>query len=85
MGEDCISWFKSSEKAKRGSCSNCATPLFFLGENWQDEVHIIRESTQDNILLEPKVHVFYDRHVEYMDFNDELDKYGGENGLTKLE
>ena len=84
-GENDICWFESSEQAKRGHCSHCGTPLFFLGQRWQGEVHITRESTQEDILLKPKVHVFYERHVDYLEFDDSLDKYGGADGVTKLE
>jgi len=48
-------------------------------------VHIARESTQEDILQNPQVHVFYDRHVDYLDFDDPLEKYGGEDGFTKLD
>lgn len=83
-GENDVAWFASSEKAQRGHCIHCGTPLFFLGDKWKDEVHITRESTQQNILQKPQVHVFYDRHVSYLDFKDKLDKYGGLDGFTAL-
>ncbi len=83
-GEEAVVWFQSSGQAKRGHCRTCGTPLFFMGDKWQDEVHITRESTESDIGLKPKVHVFYDRHVDYLNFDDDLKKYGGENGFTEL-
>lgn len=83
-GEQDIAWFDSSETAKRGHCIHCGTPLFFLGDKWKDEVHITRESTQADILQKPQVHVFYDRHVSYLSFADQLEKYGGPDGFTAL-
>lgn len=83
-GEKDVAWFDSSDKAQRGHCIHCGTPLFFLGENWQDEIHITRESTQDDILQKPQLHVFYDRHVDYLKLHDELDKYGGPDGFTPI-
>ena len=83
-GEADVQWYESSTDAKRGHCSHCATPLFFLGKKWHDEVHITRESTQEDILKVPKVHVFFDRQVDYLKFNDHLDKYGGADGFSKL-
>lgn len=83
-GEQDVAWFDSSEKAKRGHCIHCGTPLFFMGEKWKDEVHLTRESTQDDILQKPQIHVFYDRHVGYLNFDDNLDKYGGPDGFTTL-
>jgi len=83
-GEKDIAWFDSSENAQRGHCIHCGTPLFFLGNKWSNEVHITRESTQQDILQQPQVHVFYDRHVSYLNFNDDLDKFGGPDGFTAL-
>lgn len=83
-GEQDIAWFESSENAQRGHCIHCGTPLFFTGKKWEDEIHITRESTQEDILQKPQVHVFYDRHVSYLSINDELDKYGGHDGFTPL-
>ncbi len=83
-GEQDVAWFDSSEKAQRGHCIHCGTPLFFLGEKWSDEVHITRESTQQDILQKPQIHVFYDRHVDYLEFEDDLDKHGGPDGFTAL-
>jgi hypothetical protein len=83
-GEQDVAWFDSSDKAQRGHCIHCGTPLFFLGEKWADEVHITRESTQQDILQKPQVHVFYDRHVDYVHLKDNLDKYGGPDGFTAL-
>lgn len=85
QGEDDIHWHASSENAKRGHCRHCGTPLFFMGDKWHDEMHITRESTQDDILLKPKVHVFYNRHVGYIQFDDQLDKYGGSDGFTPMK
>ena len=83
-GQQNIAWHQSSDKARRGFCIHCGTPLFFEGERWPNEVHITRESTQEDILQKPQLHVFYDRHVNYLDFNDGLDKYGGSDGFTPL-
>ena len=83
-GDDALRWYSSSETAERGHCSHCGSPLFFKGERWPNEMHITRESTQDNILIKPKVHVFYNRRVDYLQLDDDLDKYGGTNGVTPL-
>ncbi|PIP78508.1 MAG: hypothetical protein COW84_11670 [Gammaproteobacteria bacterium CG22_combo_CG10-13_8_21_14_all_40_8] len=83
-GEASLNWFASSESAKRAHCKTCGTPLFFMGEQWANEVHITRESTQQDIQLMPSVHVFYDRHVNYLTIDDKLLKKGGTNGFTIL-
>jgi len=83
-GEQDVAWFDSSDKAQRGHCIHCGTPLFFLAENSPDEIHITRESTPQDILQKPQLHVFYDRHVDYLNLQDELDKYGGPDGFTPL-
>jgi len=83
-GEQDVAWFDSSDKAKRGHCIHCGTPLFFMGEKWKDEIHITLESAKDDIMQKPQIHVFYDRRVDYLSFNDDLDKHGGIDGFTPL-
>jgi len=83
-GEDGLQWFDSSANAKRAHCKDCATPLFFKGNKWPDEIHITRESCKMDIGMQPKIHVFYDRHVNYLQFEDALDKFGGSDGFSKL-
>ncbi|MGX5202965.1 GFA family protein [Aliikangiella sp. IMCC44632] len=84
QGESAVVWFQSSQTAQRAHCIHCATPLFFRGEKWPDEIHITRESTQQDILQKPQIHVFYDRHVNYLEFNDSLEKFGGLNGFSPI-
>ncbi|MET1256521.1 GFA family protein [Aliikangiella maris] len=83
-GEADIAWFDSSQNAQRGHCIHCGTPLFFVGKNWPDEVHITRESANADIKQVPQIHVFYDRHVSYFQVDDQLDKFGGHNGFVPL-
>ncbi len=83
-GKTAIAWFESSKSARRAHCIHCATPLFFEGDNWPDEIHITRESTQADILQKPQIHVFYDRHVNYLEIQDNLAKHGGFDGFTLL-
>ena len=83
-GKQDIAWFDSSKNARRGHCIHCGTPLFFLGENWQNEIQITLESAQEDILQKPQVHVFFDRHVNYLELKDDLEKYGGPDGFTPL-
>jgi hypothetical protein len=35
-GEDKVTWFRSSEKVRRGFCSTCGSPLFWdpIGKDW---------------------------------------------------
>ncbi len=84
QGKQDVAWFDSSESAKRGHCIHCGTPLFFEGEKWPDEIHITRESTDSDILQRPQLHVFFDRKVDYLKIEDDLDKQGGFDGFTPL-
>lgn len=39
-GESFLCWFKSSEEADRGFCSNCGTRFLFRSTRWTGEMHI---------------------------------------------
>lgn len=83
-GQDFLKWFPSSEQANRGFCVRCGTTLFFEGMRWSDEIHVALAVMDDPLDREPKAHVFFDRHVPWMVFNDALKHYGGESGTEPL-
>lgn len=58
--------------------------LFFEGDRWPGETHIARASVPGNIDREPVAHVFFDKHVEWLECADALKKLGGPSGTQPL-
>jgi len=84
-GADLLKWYQSSAQARRGFCSRCGSMLFFEGERWPGETHIARASVPGRIDREPVAHVYFDVHVDWVQFNDDLKKLGGSTGNQPLE
>lgn len=60
-----LRWYASSPTAERGFCSRCGSMLFFRGQRWPGELHIVRASFDDPVDRAPQVHVHYDTHVDW--------------------
>ncbi len=69
-----LRWYKSSDYAERGFCSQCGSSLFFRSSRWPGEVHIVRANFFDPLDKEPQVHGYYDTHVSWVRLADELPK-----------
>jgi hypothetical protein len=69
-----LTWHESSADSKRGFCSRCGSHLFFRSSRWPGEWHIARANFTTPVDREPQVHAFYETHVPWFVFNDELPK-----------
>lgn len=67
-------WYSSSPGALRGFCPRCGSPMFFKSERWPSELHVARALFTDPLDREPTAHVFYESHVPWLSFNDDLPK-----------
>ena len=69
-GEDKVKWFKSSEWAERGFCSECGTSLLFrtLDGSYKG---VMAGTLEDGSDLEMGGHIFIDKKPAYYDFNDD--------------
>jgi hypothetical protein len=61
-----LRWYASSPTAERGFCSRCGTMLFFRGDRWPGELHIVRANFDAPVDRAPQVHVHYDTHVDWV-------------------
>jgi hypothetical protein len=83
-GEDQLGHFKTETEATRSFCTTCGTTLFFSSPRWDGETHVALANIDDPIDRKPTVHVYFDRHVPWLEVNDDLKRYGGESGTEKL-
>lgn len=75
QGEEKLTWYYSSQESKRGFCTNCGSHILFRSTKWPRETHITLSNMTDAIDRQPKVHVFFDTHVSWLEFNDNLPRY----------
>ncbi len=67
-----LQWFQSSPEAQRGFCKQCGSTLFFQSSRWPDEIHITLSNFQTPLDKTPQVHAFWDTHVDWFNFDDQL-------------
>jgi hypothetical protein len=84
-GEDEVGWYSSTPEARRGFCRTCGSTLFFTSEGWPGETHIALAHMDGPIDRDPKVHVFYDTHVSWIELGDDLRKLGGPSGTDPID
>lgn len=75
QGEEKLTWYHSSQESKRGFCTNCGSHILFRSTKWPGETHITLSNMIDPIDRQPQVHVFFDTHVGWLEFNDDLPRY----------
>jgi len=80
-----LQWYASSDEAKRGFCSICGSTMFFHSSRWADEMHIALPFVHGDINKEPSIHVYWDRHVPWVELQDDLKKRGGPTGVEALD
>lgn len=74
-GEEFLKWYHSSEKSEYGFCGNCGSSVLFRSTKWPDEIHITLSNVRSGIGMEPRAHVYFDTHVEWLDFDDDLERH----------
>jgi hypothetical protein len=73
-GERELRWYGSSEKSERGFCPSCGTTLFFRSQLAPGEIHVALACVDDQAPFVPTAHIFYEAHVPWFPFSDELPK-----------
>jgi hypothetical protein len=69
-----LRWYVAETGASRGFCGTCGSPLFFKSDRWPGEIHITRALFSAPLDREPQAHVFYETHVPWLAFDDDLPK-----------
>ena len=74
-GEAAVTWYRSSEQARRGFCSVCGSVLFW--DEGGAELSICAGGFDRPSGLTLKSHIFVDDKGDYYDLDDELPKFAG--------
>ena len=67
-----LAWYQSSPDSRRGFCQTCGSTLFFQSKRWPGEIHIVRTALQAEVDIEPQAHSYWNTHVDWYDFKDDL-------------
>lgn len=83
-GAESLGRFTTETGATRSFCKTCGTPLFYASPRWAGETHVALANVHDPIDREPGAHVYFDRHVPWLEFHDGLKRFGGESGTDPI-
>ena len=83
-GKDELTWYQSSNEAKRGFCKQCGSTMLFQSTRWADEMYVTLSNVVGKIDRAPTVHVFYDAHVDWFSVHDDLELLGGKSGTEPV-
>jgi hypothetical protein len=73
--EGSLKWFRSSQSARRGFCSECGSNL--LWDDGGDEIGINVGSLDQPTGLKLTKHIFVDDKADYYEIEDRLEKFAG--------
>jgi hypothetical protein len=76
--ESNLRWHIADEGGSRGFCGRCGSPMFFKSKRWPDELHVARALFLEPLDREPQAHVFFETHVPWVAFDDDLPKRSSE-------
>ena len=76
-GDHHLSWFESSNGARRGFCSDCGSTMLFEAERWPGETHVALACIDDPIDRKPQANSFFDAHVDWMPIDEALKVFSG--------
>lgn len=65
-------------------CIHCGTSIYTEDLRYPDVCGILRGIIRGELDQQPSRHVFYDRKQPWVELNDGLPKFGGENGFEPL-
>ena len=78
-GEDQVSWYRSSEKVRRGFCKSCGSPLFWDVDgraNLSISMGAFEQPTRSRL----EKHIFVPDKGDYYEIADGLPRYGRSPG-----
>ena len=73
-GEENITWYRSSEKARRGFCTRCGSTLFFdpLDTNKHDWIGVAMGAFESPTNTRLRIHIHVADKGDYYDIRDDL-------------
>ncbi|MBL9099416.1 MAG: GFA family protein [Myxococcales bacterium] len=83
--EGTVSWYRSSEHARRGFCGACGTSLFFVTERQPHEVDVTVASLEQADKVGPRYHAWTLDKLAWEAIGDGLPRYREDGGSLPME
>ena len=80
-GADRLVHYESSPGARRSFCGVCGSSLFFAGEHFPGQVHVVLANIEGKIDRGPEMHVFFSDRADWVELADNLPRLGGPTGM----
>ncbi|MDH3941320.1 MAG: GFA family protein, partial [Xanthomonadales bacterium] len=77
QGDHHLQWYKSSDGARRGFCSDCGSTMLFEADRWPGETHVALGCIDGEIDRRPQANSFFDAHVNWMPIDEALEVFSG--------
>lgn len=84
-GEDMVQRYDTDVRSWRTFCTCCGSTLLFAGERWPGETHVAVGNIEGELDRAPQGHAYADRAVAWCQLADDLPRFGGEDGTTRLD
>ncbi|RVK40625.1 GFA family protein [Sinorhizobium meliloti] len=75
-GVENVTWYRSSNEARRGFCRYCGSALFWKADGL-DYTSILAGTFDGSVALEPGYHIFCADKGHYYDISDDLPGFAG--------
>lgn len=75
-GVENVTWYRSSNEARRGFCRYCGSALFWKADGL-DYTSILAGTFDGSVALEPGYHIFCADKGHYYDISDDLPRFAG--------
>ena len=76
--------WRTPTDATRSFCGTCGTTLLFQSPRWEGETHVVVTALDEGPDRPPQANAHADRAPEWCPVDNDLPRYGGEDGSTEL-
>lgn len=83
-GEENLSWYDSSEEAKRGFCQNCGGNLFWQ-DHTRDTIAIMAGTLNKPTGLKISQHIYVADKSDYYEIKDGIQQFATREGIIPLD
>jgi len=83
-GEESLTKFSVTEKTSSHFCSKCSSTIYTSDKEYTDSVGVLRGMIRGDVGQLPLKHFFYDHRAPWVEVQDNLPKFGGDNGFEPI-
>ncbi|HEX6246195.1 MAG TPA: GFA family protein [Polyangiales bacterium] len=84
LGEERLTWHRSSSRAQRAFCGACGSSLLFAAEAFPDELDVTVGTLDAPHACPPTCHIFVPDKVAWVSLEPELPRHVGDSSSPRL-